>query len=91
MRFITPLFPKTIPIHLISIDIFLFPAEPKLCCKTILHNHSLDHVENRLVFVQPYVMVRYRHCLKSHTLGVFEERVWTPDLCEPLHGQQSVL
>ena len=34
-------FPKTIPIHLISIDIFLFPAEPKLCCKTF---HTITHL-----------------------------------------------
>ena len=28
--FITQLFPKTIAIHLISIDVFLFPVEPRL-------------------------------------------------------------
>ena len=41
------------------------------------HRHSiynlLDHIENGLVLVEPDVMIRYCHGLKSDTLGIFEE------------------
>ena len=44
--------------------------------------HPLDHVEERLVLVQPHVVVGHRHFLEGHRFGVFEIRVWTPNFLE---------
>jgi hypothetical protein len=51
----------------------------------------LDHVEDGLVFVQPHVVVRYRHRLKGYRFGIFEKRVGPPHVLQPVHLQQSVL
>ena len=36
-------------------------------------------------------MVWYCHGLEGDLLGIFEVRVWSPDLVEPLDGQELVL
>jgi len=52
---------------------------------------QLDHVEYRLVLVQPHVVIGYGHRLKGHRFGVLEKRIWTPHILQPVHLQQSVL
>lgn len=51
---------------------------------------QLDHVEDRLVLVQPHVVIGNGHCLECHRLGVLKERIWTPHVLQPLDLEQSV-
>ena len=44
-------------------------------------SYLLDHVEDRFIFVQPYVVVWNRHGLKSDTFSILEEGVWSPYFC----------
>lgn len=46
---------------------------------------SLDHVQNGLVFVEPHVVVGYRHGLKDDGLGVLEEGIGPPHVFQPVH------
>lgn len=52
-------------------------------------NTVLDHVEDRFVFVKPHVMVGNSHRLKRHGFGVFEKRIWSPYIFQPINFQQS--
>ena len=36
-------------------------------------------------------MVWYGHCLESHFFGIFEVRIRSPYLVQPLNGQELVL
>ena len=47
--------------------------------------HLLDHIKNGFVFVEPDIMVGDGHGLECDTLGILEEGVRSPDLCQPLH------
>jgi len=51
----------------------------------------LDHVKNRFIFPQPNVVVWDSHPLKSHTFGILEKRIWSPNFSQPFNGQQSVM
>lgn len=51
---------------------------------------QLDHVEDRLVLVQPHVVIRDGHCLKGHGFGVLKKRVRTPHILQPIHFQESI-
>ena len=51
-------------------------------CIHIMFLHLLDHVENRLVFPQPDVMIGNCHPLKCNTLRVLEKRVGSPAIKE---------
>lgn len=53
--------------------------------------HSLDHVENLLVLVQPNVMVRDCHFLKDNLFGVLEVRVWSPHPIQPIQRQLPIV
>lgn len=55
------------------------------CSKKIV----LDHVENRFVFVQPHVVIRNSHRLERYGFGIFEKRIWSPDIFQPIDFQQS--
>lgn len=52
---------------------------------------ELHHVQNRLVLVQPHVMIGDCHRLERHRLGVLEERVRPPHVLQPFDLQQAVL
>lgn len=52
---------------------------------------QLHHVQDRLVLVQPHVVVGDGHRLERDRLGVLEERVRPPHVLEPLDLQQPVL
>lgn len=45
---------------------------------------QLDHVEDRLVLVQPHVVIRHGHRLEGDRLGVLKERVRSPHILQPL-------
>ena len=51
---------------------------------------SLDHVEDRLVLMEPDVVVGDGHILEGDLLGVLEVRVRLPDVIKPGDGQRSV-
>lgn len=53
--------------------------------------HSLDHVEDGGVEVEPKVVIRDGHRLEGDRLGVLEEGVGSPDVLEPRHWQEAVL
>ena len=55
----------------------------------VIHTYNkrylLYHIKNSAVLVQPHIMVRYGHCLKSNFLGIFEKRIWPPNKVEPFY------
>ena len=57
----------------------------------LIDDYLLNHIENGLVLVQPYIMIRDGHGLKSDLFGIFEEAVWPPNSVEPIHWQQTIL
>lgn len=52
---------------------------------------ELDHVEDRLVLVQPQIVVGNGHRLKGDRFGVLEKGVWAPHILQPLHLQQAIV
>ncbi|GBM18550.1 hypothetical protein AVEN_47942-1 [Araneus ventricosus] len=52
---------------------------------------SLDHVQNGLVAVEPYVVVGNGHLLEGDSLGVLEEGVGSPHLLQPAEREKAVL
>lgn len=62
------------------------------CCEvTFERAHLLDHIQDCLVLVQPHVVIWYCHRLEGDGFGVFEKRVRSPHVFEPVYLQQSVL
>ena len=57
----------------------------KRICYTYNKRYLLYHIKNSAVLVQPHIMVRYGHCLKSNFLGIFEKRIWPPNKVEPFY------
>lgn len=52
---------------------------------------ELGHVEQRLVVVQPEIVIGDAHLMEGDLLGVLEEAVRTPDAVQPVHIQDAVL
>lgn len=52
---------------------------------------QLGHVEQRLVVVEPQVVVGNAHLVERDLLGVLEEAVGPPNAIQPVHVQDAVL
>lgn len=50
-----------------------------------MHRYLLYHIQNGFILVQPHVMIRYCHSLKSNRFGIFEKRIWSPHILQPVH------
>lgn len=51
---------------------------------------QFHHVQDRLVLVQPHVVVRNGHGLEGDGFGVLEEGVWAPHVLQPFHFEEPV-
>ena len=40
--------------------------------------YLLNHIQNCLVFVQPYIMIWYRHGLEGALFGILKKRIGSP-------------
>lgn len=52
---------------------------------------QFDHVKNRLIFVEPHVVIGNGHGLKRDRFGIFKKRIWTPHVFQPFHLQEAIL
>lgn len=52
---------------------------------------QLDHIQNRLILVQPHVMIRNRHRLERHRFRILKKRIRSPHVLQPINLQQTIL
>ena len=55
-----------------------------------LFDDLLGHIKQRLIMIQPKIMIGYAHLMKRHFLGILEEAVWSPDLVQPVNVEDPV-
>lgn len=59
--------------------------------RTRQNQSQFRHIQERLIVVQPQIMIRNGHLVERHAFRVLKEAIRPPDIMQPFHIQYAVL